>query len=489
VSTGQWNRHQIDFEFFLIFPKMVSVLEGQLTRTWFFSHNGRNHVISLYHDTLTGVRSAMLDFKEIRGSSGNSSLLMESQGHKIIFTVDGLAGYIEIKRSGWAGFDYVCMINNERVAESTENVADNGEPVFSAKVVDTTMTPDEDSVDYPIIWYLVCSTRLSDNVETRVHRRFREFAELNSQVKQNFKGHHLRAALPTFPEKTMKAFVHYSDPDFIKDRQDKLEHYLSQLIAIPHASDMICVRAFLGMMESVRELSIAFHVPTLGMTLQPATMGQLADDSNPPIVVGLIQKPELCEGVLVGDSLSKINGVPILGMQFNSVVHRIKSLPRPLIVHFIQVLGPRAAFCSSVATTDILIDYDVEPVNQRQSQSSLEGDGYVSLSAANAHTTTHAAHSPQQQHLYVNREKPVSIPDDLDGLGQEEQETVVTHKSSDFTPTKDTTALLEKHSDILFGNPTMQTTSDRQQYDRSAFDESSPDDDVSLVLEEQTTTV
>jgi hypothetical protein len=33
---------------------MVSVFEGQLSRTWYFLNQGRNHVISLYHDTITG---------------------------------------------------------------------------------------------------------------------------------------------------------------------------------------------------------------------------------------------------------------------------------------------------------------------------------------------------------------------------------------------------------------------------------------------------
>jgi hypothetical protein len=38
-------------------------MAGQLTRTWNYesSSNGLQHVITLYHDPLTGVRSATLD--------------------------------------------------------------------------------------------------------------------------------------------------------------------------------------------------------------------------------------------------------------------------------------------------------------------------------------------------------------------------------------------------------------------------------------------
>ena len=43
---------------------------------------------------LTGVRSAMLNFEEISGSLGNSSLLMESTGHRIPFIVGGKSGKI-----------------------------------------------------------------------------------------------------------------------------------------------------------------------------------------------------------------------------------------------------------------------------------------------------------------------------------------------------------------------------------------------------------
>lgn len=84
------------------------------------------------------------------------------------------------------------------------------------------------------------------------NRRFRDFAELNSQVKQNLKGHHLREILPPLPEKPLKSFTDHRDPVFIADRQAKLNIYLTALVAIPHVCDMICVRAFLGMMEQVQ---------------------------------------------------------------------------------------------------------------------------------------------------------------------------------------------------------------------------------------------
>eukprot|EP01031_Cornospumella_fuschlensis_P031000 gene31000-37466_t len=193
---------------------MVSVLDGQLSRTWFFTNKGRKHVINLYHDTITGVRSAMVDFVEIRGSTGNSSLFMEAKGHRIFFTVDDLPSFIEIKRDGWTGFKYTCVVNDKTIPESTQVIQDSHQDVFN---------------EYPIVWYQVLVTRLADNA--------------------NFKGNHLLAALPPLPEKPLKMLTDHRDPAFIQDRQLKLESYLVNLIAIPHVSDMISVKAFLGIMD------------------------------------------------------------------------------------------------------------------------------------------------------------------------------------------------------------------------------------------------
>ncbi len=63
----------------------------------------------------------------------------------------------------------------------------------------------------------------------------------------------------------------------------------------------------------MREFSLSFHVPTIGMSLLPSD--RLGD--NTPAIVGLIQKPDICSGVLPGDSISKINGVAVAGSNFN----------------------------------------------------------------------------------------------------------------------------------------------------------------------------
>lgn len=165
--------------------------------------------------------------------------------------------------------------------------------------------------------------------------------ELNSQVKANFKGNHLLSALPQLPEKPLKTFTDHRDPSFIADRSLKLEVFLVSLVNVPHVSDMICVKAFLGLMESVREHSVSFHTPQLGMALVAGNSAKAPYGVSPDniAVVGSVTKPEYCEEVAVGDAISKINGIPIAGYSFDGIIARVRALPRPVVVHFIQVIG------------------------------------------------------------------------------------------------------------------------------------------------------
>ena len=195
-----------------------------------------------------------------------------------------------------------------------------------------------------ITWYAVKTTRLSDGVVTTVHRRFKEFAELNSQCKQNLKGNHLRSSLPPLPDKPLKFTTDHSDMNFINQRKTELSNFLRQLISVPHVSEMNCLKAFLGIINHVREFSVLFTTPQLGLQLQPNERVK-----STPVIVGNVLNAEQCPGIFTGDAVSKINGVPIVGMNFKGVVQKIKLYPRPLIIHFIQLIGKKGHDVLSVS--------------------------------------------------------------------------------------------------------------------------------------------
>lgn len=312
---------------------MVSVLEGQLSRTWYYNLNetSKKHTINLYHDTITGVRSAMLDFEEIPDSIGNSSLFMSSAGHRITFMVEGMVGVIEIRKNGWTEFTYTCVVDNQILKEATQVVAaKQGEEIFRTTLDETILTKDPTTDEF-VTWYLVMSSRCVDKTSTFVHRRFKDFAELNSQVKQNLKGHHMRSSLPAFPEKTSKLLADHLDPFFIADRKAKLQIYLRRLIDIPHAAEMTCVKSFLGLMEQVKEVSYVFQEQKIGLGLVPSEKTALKT-----AVVSQIIKEGAAPGIEVGDIISRINGVSISGLGFKEIVSEISQSQRPLIIHFIQ---------------------------------------------------------------------------------------------------------------------------------------------------------
>ena len=59
----------------------------QVNRTWrFVDAKGAAHEVSLYHHPLTGARAAMLDYEELDGSLGTSSIF-HSQATDIPFQV------------------------------------------------------------------------------------------------------------------------------------------------------------------------------------------------------------------------------------------------------------------------------------------------------------------------------------------------------------------------------------------------------------------
>ena len=156
------------------------------------------------------------------------------------------------------------------ITETTQEVPKHQDPIYSTKIVDIKVVPDPVG-ETEVAWYQVVTTRLTDNVITSVHRRFREFADLNSQVKQNFKGHHLRSSIPEFPEKTPKYLTDHRDPSFMNERMNKLNNYLNiTLTRIRSTVGRVEVRGGGGVSCHWTELripSLLLHHPSLHYSL------------------------------------------------------------------------------------------------------------------------------------------------------------------------------------------------------------------------------
>lgn len=130
---------------------------------------GKKHIINLYHDGYTGVRIASLDFVEIPNSSGVSTVMMESRGHKIDFFVEGRKSSLEINKRGITSFSYRCIVDNAIIPESSRHVLPQDARAFHAVITDVIFLPDEDGKQH-IAWYTIQATRLRDKTSTTVAR-------------------------------------------------------------------------------------------------------------------------------------------------------------------------------------------------------------------------------------------------------------------------------------------------------------------------------
>ena len=118
----------------------------KLANSWIFESDVtfRKHIINLYHDGFTGIRSLMVDFVEVPGSEGTfllrrfifllfffltfrvitpcaagiTNIFIGSASHRLFFRVDSKNGYVEITKRGFAGFAYKCIVENKAISDS-----------------------------------------------------------------------------------------------------------------------------------------------------------------------------------------------------------------------------------------------------------------------------------------------------------------------------------------------------------------------------------
>lgn len=313
-----------------------------LTRTWKFRTEAKTHTIVLHHDRLSGVRSVEINQVEVPGSIGLTTQFIRKP-HEIPFSLDdsvSISGFLSITKSGFFGFKYTCKVGNEEIAEATQQVPNYQEDKFSCHISSTETTPDD--AGNMVVWYVVVTTRLPTGEQTLVHRRFRDFFQVLELVKESLRGHHLYSNLPSLPPKTLKYLLtseKQTDAGFVAARMQSLDRFLKQLCAVPHVADMTCLQGFVGFVGGVREYSCIFPNRQLGITLLRG-----ADDS---VIVGSTQLTtgeategaSMSEALCVGDCVSKVNGIPLGDSGFAVVVARIRGLPRPLVVHFVNILA------------------------------------------------------------------------------------------------------------------------------------------------------
>jgi hypothetical protein len=114
-----------------------------------------------------------------------------------------------------------------------------------------------------------------------------------------------------------------------------LRHAIQQnLVEVPHVPEMTCLKAFLGILDRVREYSIAFETHTLGMNLVPAAVAARPGLSNNSEQVNVdttkkkkiyITKGSLLLHLLHLISHPSISFIPPIGPEQPQDIHRPRS--------------------------------------------------------------------------------------------------------------------------------------------------------------------
>ena len=160
----------------------VNVVSGEVNRTWRFDDSaGGRHEVSLYHHPLTGARAAMIDYEELDGSLGTSSIFHGPITDLPFALKTGEHGVIRIRHDGLLGFSYECRVNNVLLSEATSTTSGQavgatfghpapttaGAPLFEVDVTDAVVTLDHASPKESITWCAISRALEKQEDESR----------------------------------------------------------------------------------------------------------------------------------------------------------------------------------------------------------------------------------------------------------------------------------------------------------------------------------
>jgi len=353
----------------------VSVTTGIVTRQW--SIVGSPHVVSLRHSTITGFRYLLLNGAELHGTEGSSNIFnAKARGDTVTLQVDRFFVEVTITPKGKTQFLYSCKVNGRLQRDSTMIPFDpNFQPEFQIKIpgVIRCDEQEENAGDKGVgIYYRVDTIRTRDGKGACNLRRFKHFAELNSNLKSSIIGCHMVKSLPKFPAKGIKFLKRHDDPKFVEDRRKRLSEYLTFLSRIQLISRNVEFLRFLGITDAPKpkykilgngtyvvppdykqlasafdlrqgEYAVTFPLGPLGVVLKSARNN---DTTCPTLVSSFKNNKDGTEGaaqrsgkITIGDALSRVNGTNVYTdaqMPHRARIARIKAASRPLELHFIR---------------------------------------------------------------------------------------------------------------------------------------------------------
>lgn len=351
----------------------VSILSGPVTRTW---RCGPRHTpVQLYHNTLTGQRWLTVDGIEVPGSNGSFYGPLSAKT-TITFTLDDNKGYVTLEASG-SNIIYHCLYNEIAIPEEN-SIIDNGNnnaqnTVNSSSKMRITIDLSELGTDEEgkhVIWFKVHTVRESGKGQTIVHRRFNNFLALDEALRSAYKGSPLLQTFPAMAPRGIKLLTDQFDPAFIEKRRWLLQDYLYKVENIPRMRNNLDFLTFLGLLDNTRETSCIFP-PSLPLGLTLTAVGEFTEITAMKPMPDGRPSHAAADGIIsIGDKVSKVNGEDVLDNTYDVIIAKLKSAPRPLVIHFLGTIIPKnnatdtnTASSSSMSTNETDTNIPVQNFN------------------------------------------------------------------------------------------------------------------------------
>jgi hypothetical protein len=333
-------------------PKHVSTLlttGNEWTRIF---HVSGEEVVVVRHAPVTDGLEVTLNGILVRTiEEPGNKYWFASKKRKFVVKITSTSGWL-LAKTGLGNFTYELEVDGTGIPENNErlSVASAAADLGSSKFPSSATIRVSDFVIQGdgVVWYLIQWPEL----HVHVHRRYRDFWLLYSQVCSAYRGTHLYSSVPEPPPREIATLSANRSPAFLNTRMKQLEVFLRRLNAFPGIKEgrNPDVLEFLGIgsgRSGVFETSVVFAEGKLGMKIKQPVSGTPSDGStcfSAQVSDILVDSTDSQAGrmdperIRVGDMITRVGGESALLAGYDKVLSLLqKAEARPIVVHLLGI--------------------------------------------------------------------------------------------------------------------------------------------------------
>jgi len=308
---------------------------ADVTRFWHVDTGQSTHLVVLHFFPLTNTANLTVDGAEL--PQGQLSFELDDQS-QCVMQITSSSPWLA--RAGLADWTFTLTREGRPLVDSIHE-----------KVPDSFLRPSPPNVIEPVIsgdrvvWYRIAWAPTSSQPAVDIHRRYRDFFMLYSQVCSDYRASHLYTSVPELPGKELFS-PDQLNAEFIEQRRVGLEVWLRRLVKLPGVTGgrNPDVEEFLGVggARGIAETSAVFAAGKLGMRLAKPIQDTGGKGSFSAQIASFLSEEDGSPGqaeksnrLRVGDMIVRVSGESAILLEYQSVVDLLRTSPRPLVIHFL----------------------------------------------------------------------------------------------------------------------------------------------------------